>query len=544
MLGPIDDLDTHRARNRRASCSSSPCPRCSAALMQRVVAAVRTRPACRSAWCRAWHDMLEGRSLPGELKEVAIEDLLGRSPVMPDWKAIRGWLGGRSVLVTGAGGSIGSELCRQCAGTARAASALLEIDELALDHHRRRTAARFPRPGLRAACSAIAATRRSIAHALRAGRTRCGLPRRRLQAGAAARRRSCAKRCATTCWPPTPSRAPAAKQRRRHLRADLHRQGGGPGQRAGRDQAPGGNGLPGAASTGVRRASSPCASATCSIRPAAWCRCSASRSARGGPVTVTDPEVTRYFMTIPEACQLILQASAIGSHEAVYTLDMGEPVAIRVLAEQMIRLAGKQPGRDIAIVYTGPAPGREAARDAVPRRRALSPDLAPEDPAGRAARRSRRDAVRDGARATARGLRRATTWTRWRRCCARRCPNSRLRPRRARAGRHRGGLSRPQRPQDLTTPMPNAAPHPQGRVSRRRPRHPLPARHQDRAEGNAADHRQAADPVRRRRGDRSRLRHAGLRHQPLQARGRRLFRQGLRARTEARDAPASSNSWS
>ena len=79
----------------------------------------------------------------------------------------------------------------------------------------------------------------------------------------------------------------------------------------------------------------------------------------GGPVTVTDPEVTRYFMTIPEACQLILQASAIGSHEAIYTLDMGEAVPIRVLAEQMIRLAGKQPGRDIAIAYTGLRPGEK-----------------------------------------------------------------------------------------------------------------------------------------------------------------------------------------
>jgi hypothetical protein len=59
----------------------------------------------------------------------------------------------------------------------------------------------------------------------------------------------------------------------------------------------------------------------------------------GGPVTVTDPEVTRFFMTIPEACLLILQASAIGTHEAIYTLDMGEPVPIRLLAEQMIRLA-------------------------------------------------------------------------------------------------------------------------------------------------------------------------------------------------------------
>ena len=79
----------------------------------------------------------------------------------------------------------------------------------------------------------------------------------------------------------------------------------------------------------------------------------------GGPVTVTDPEVTRYFMTIPEACQLILQASAIGTHEAIYTLDMGQPVPIRLLAEQMIRLAGKQPGRDVAITYTGLRPGEK-----------------------------------------------------------------------------------------------------------------------------------------------------------------------------------------
>jgi FlaA1/EpsC-like NDP-sugar epimerase len=79
----------------------------------------------------------------------------------------------------------------------------------------------------------------------------------------------------------------------------------------------------------------------------------------GGPVTVTHAEVTRYFMTIPEACQLILQASAIGAQQAVYTLDMGEPVPIRLLAEQMIRLAGKQPGKDIAIAFTGLRPGEK-----------------------------------------------------------------------------------------------------------------------------------------------------------------------------------------
>jgi FlaA1/EpsC-like NDP-sugar epimerase len=80
---------------------------------------------------------------------------------------------------------------------------------------------------------------------------------------------------------------------------------------------------------------------------------------KGGPVTVTDPDVTRYFMTIPEACQLILQAASGAAHASIYTLDMGDPVPIRLLAEQMIRLAGKQPGRDIAIVYTGLRPGEK-----------------------------------------------------------------------------------------------------------------------------------------------------------------------------------------
>jgi FlaA1/EpsC-like NDP-sugar epimerase len=82
--------------------------------------------------------------------------------------------------------------------------------------------------------------------------------------------------------------------------------------------------------------------------------------AAGGPVTVTDPEVTRFFMTIPEACQLILQTSLLESlRMAVYTLDMGRPIAIRELAQQMIRLAGKRPDRDIQIVYTGLRPGEK-----------------------------------------------------------------------------------------------------------------------------------------------------------------------------------------
>jgi FlaA1/EpsC-like NDP-sugar epimerase len=74
---------------------------------------------------------------------------------------------------------------------------------------------------------------------------------------------------------------------------------------------------------------------------------------------VTHPEISRYFMTIPEACQLILQAMAMGQGGETFALDMGEPIRIRDLAEQMIRLAGKQPGRDISILYTGLRPGEK-----------------------------------------------------------------------------------------------------------------------------------------------------------------------------------------
>lgn len=79
----------------------------------------------------------------------------------------------------------------------------------------------------------------------------------------------------------------------------------------------------------------------------------------GGPLTVTHPDIQRYFMTIPEACQLILQAMVNGRGGEIFVLDMGEPIKIAYLAEQMIRLAGKEPGKDIQIEYTGLRPGEK-----------------------------------------------------------------------------------------------------------------------------------------------------------------------------------------
>jgi FlaA1/EpsC-like NDP-sugar epimerase len=81
--------------------------------------------------------------------------------------------------------------------------------------------------------------------------------------------------------------------------------------------------------------------------------------AAGGPVTVTDPEIIRYFMTIPEACQLVLEAGFMGRGGEIYVFDMGKPVKIYDLAVKMISLAGLRPDVDIPIVFTGLRPGEK-----------------------------------------------------------------------------------------------------------------------------------------------------------------------------------------
>jgi FlaA1/EpsC-like NDP-sugar epimerase len=78
---------------------------------------------------------------------------------------------------------------------------------------------------------------------------------------------------------------------------------------------------------------------------------------KGGPVTITHPDMHRWFMTIPEACSLVLKAGGVGENGKLYLLDMGEPVRIRDLAEQMIRFYGFEPETDIKIEYTGLRPG-------------------------------------------------------------------------------------------------------------------------------------------------------------------------------------------
>lgn len=347
VLGRIEELPDI-ARETAAQLVVIAMPSADATALQRVVG-VCERSALPFRMVPRLQDVLEGRSLPGELKEVAIEDLLGRKPVLPDWKAIRAWLGGRSVLVTGAGGSIGSELCRQCARHGARRIALVELDELALMTTEAALRRDFPDlefvPVL-GDCGDDAVIR----HAL-------GLAQPDAVFHAAA-------------YKQVPVLEAQLREAVRNNVLATHTVA-----RACREADVGTFVL-----ISTDKAVDPVNVLGATKRMAEMiCQALADRSTRfvtvrfgnvldsagsvvplfreqiraGGPVTVTHPDVTRFFMTIPEACQLILQASAIGTHEAVYTLDMGEPVPIRVLAEQMIHLAGKQPGRDVAIVYTG-----------------------------------------------------------------------------------------------------------------------------------------------------------------------------------------------
>lgn len=354
VLGRVDEV-VRIARETAARLLVIAIPSADASTVQRLVAACE-KTGLPFRMVPNLHDVLEGRTLPGQLKDVAIEDLLGRQPVMPDWRAIREWLGGRSVLITGAGGSIGSELCRQCARHGTRRLVLVEVNELALITVHAALRRDFPDVELipiLGDCGDRAVMRHamtqsqpdSVFHAaaykqvpLLEGQMREAVRNNVLSTETVARA-SVDAGVATFVLISTdkavdPVNVLGATKRLAEMAA-LATTHGHPTRCV---TVRFGNVLDSAGS----------------VVPLFR-----EQIRRGGPVTVTDPEVTRYFMTIPEACVLILQASAMGSHEAIYTLDMGEPVAIRLLAEQMIRLAGKQPGRDVSIMYTGLRPGEK-----------------------------------------------------------------------------------------------------------------------------------------------------------------------------------------
>jgi len=295
-------------------------------------------------------DVVAGRAQFNQIKEVAIEDLLGRDAVELDWTSIRETLTARRVLVTGGGGSIGSELCRQIARLGAQSLIVVEQSEYNLYRIMQELRADFPElifEGILANCGDVVAMHKAfletkpqvIFHAAAYKH----VPMLQAQLRSAFRNNVLGTRTV----------------------ADLAREVGVECfVLISTDKA--------VNPTSVMGACKRVAEIYCqNLNAHAVTRFMTVRFGNvldsagsvvplfrqqildGGPVTVTHPEISRYFMTIPEACQLILQAASIGKGGEIFALDMGEPVKIRDLAEQMIRLAGKKPGTEIPIVYTG-----------------------------------------------------------------------------------------------------------------------------------------------------------------------------------------------
>jgi len=307
----------------------------------------------------AVHELIAGDlHLARQLREVQVEDVLGREAVELDLASIASYLTGKTVLVTGAGGSIGSELCRQIAAVGperlllveNAESALVAI-ERELEHER----------GFPAAVPILADVKNRAA----------------MQRLFERERPAVVFHAAAYKHVPLMEANPLESVRNNVL-----------GTRVVAEVA-GESGVERFVLVSTDKAVNPKNVLGQTKALCEWIvEASAARElngtrfisvrfgnvlgssgsviplfrrqiARGGPVTVTHPEMTRYFMTIPEAAQLIVQAGAIGESGDIFVLDMGTPVRIVDLAHDMIRLSGKEPDRDIPVEFIGVRAGEK-----------------------------------------------------------------------------------------------------------------------------------------------------------------------------------------
>ena len=301
-------------------------------------------------------DLIEGRVQVSQIRAVDIEDLLGRDPVELDIAAIGEVLKGKRIVVTGAGGSIGSEMCRQIARFTPERLVLVEQAENNLFEIDRELRRSFPELDILPVVADIC-------------------DRKRL--GAVMRQEG-------------PSAVFHAAAHKHVPMMELN-----PGEAVKNNVQGSMNVADAAVEAGVEKmvmistdkAVNPTSVMGCSKRVAELYVQQLSRRsatqfvtvrfgnvlgssgsvipifkqqiARGGPVTVTHPDMTRYFMTIPEAAQLVLQAGTMGQGGEIYVLDMGDPVRIVDLARDMITLSGLRLGEDIEIVFSGIRPGEK-----------------------------------------------------------------------------------------------------------------------------------------------------------------------------------------
>jgi FlaA1/EpsC-like NDP-sugar epimerase len=328
-----------------------------------------------------------GRLSLARVRDVRLEDLLGRAPAPAADDDVGAFLRGRRVLVTGAGGSIGAELARQVARFAPAELVLVDHAENGLYYIERELAASMPGCAMRAVVGDLCDAEGVEALVARA--------RPEIVLHAAAHKHV-----------PLLEQAPREAVRNnvvgtRLLLDAAMRHGVAHFVLISTDKAVNPSSVMGASKRVCERlvqaASRHGPGHFCAVRFGNVLGSDGSvvplfqrQIERGGPLTVTDPEVTRYFMTIPEAVRLVLQAAAMGRGGEVYLLDMGEPVKVLDLARQLIRLAGLREGEDVDIVFTGLRPGEKLHEELhshaeqarmTRRERILLWDLAPEDEA-------------------------------------------------------------------------------------------------------------------------------------------------------------------
>jgi FlaA1/EpsC-like NDP-sugar epimerase len=305
----------------------------------------------------AMADVLSGKVSVSQVRKVELEDLLGRDPIQLDDEGLHRLLTGRRVLVTGAGGSIGSELCRQIAHYAPARLVFFEQSEFALYRIEQEFVSVFPEIGI--AC--VVGDVKDEAS---------------LAAAFAAHRPEVVFHAAAYKHVPLMENENAWQALRNNVlgtwcvaRAAMAA-GVGKFVMVSTDKAVNPTNVMGASK---RLAEMVCQALQAESRDTHFVTVRfgnvlgssgsviprfREQIARGGPVTVTHPDIIRYFMLIPEAAQLVLQAGLMGRGGEIYVLDMGEPVKIVDLARDMIRLSGYTE-EEIRIVFTGLRPGEK-----------------------------------------------------------------------------------------------------------------------------------------------------------------------------------------
>ncbi|HBS52159.1 MAG TPA: polysaccharide biosynthesis protein [Coxiellaceae bacterium] len=301
-------------------------------------------------------DLIVGNAAINTLREVSVEDLLGRDQVTLDWEAIAETIRGKNIFVTGGGGSIGSELCRQIAYLAPSLLVIVDNSEFNLYTIDKELREKFPTlhlvtclidiVDLVATQNVIKQYKPQIVFHAAAYKH---VPLLEHQVRAAVRNNVLGTyNLAKVASDNSVATFVLISSDKAVNPVNIM----GATKRAAEIICQNFNGRASTHFITVRFGN--VLGSAGSVIPLFR-----EQLAAGKDLTVTHPEVTRYFMTISEATQLILQATVLGKDGEIFVLDMGESIKIRTLAEHMIHLSGKKPGEDVNIVYIGLRPGEK-----------------------------------------------------------------------------------------------------------------------------------------------------------------------------------------